>query len=236
MFLSREGGGKRISESSRLIIQSWAVKVSNQFQGNCQQSYFQREIKAGRSITSSFYHWRKKSNFQQKIREIQYFVNTSALRDTSWYCAGMTWWRIYRHHMTASEVRYTLWYLAITASWQNKISYGSISIPLYFMISCCHDFILWDISLLLYFMISRCHDLVAKWNIMWQHQYFVIIYDILLSRLLIMWQRQYCIILYDILLSRLGGKIRYHVTASVLHATNCQTRPCNPMLKRISKC
>ena len=44
MFLSREGGGEgnceTFSESTRLIIQSWAVKVSNQFQGNCKQSYF----------------------------------------------------------------------------------------------------------------------------------------------------------------------------------------------------
>ena len=235
MFLSRERGGTDF----------WKYQIDYSELGGKGIQPIPRQLRAklfpARNQSRSIDHQQlvpleKKSNFQQKIREIQYFVNTSALRDTSWYCAGMTWWRIYRHHMTASEVRYTLWYLAITASWQNKISYGSISIPLYFMISCCHDFILWDISLLLYFMISRCHDLVAKWNIMWQHQYFVIIYDILLSRLLIMWQHQYCIILYDILLSRLGGKIRYHVTASVLHATNCQTRPCNPMLKRISKC
>ena len=98
---------------------------------------------------------------------------------------------IKRYHVTASVLRYTLWYFAVTTWWQNKISCDSISIALYFIISCCHD-------------------LVAKKDIMWQHQY--------------------CVILYDILLSRLGGKIRYHVAASVLHATNCQTRPCNPKI------
>ena len=54
MFLSRGGRGERVSESTRLIIQSWVVKVSNQFQGNREQSYFWREIKAGRWITISF--------------------------------------------------------------------------------------------------------------------------------------------------------------------------------------
>ena len=40
----------------------------------------------------------------------------------------------------------------------------------------------------------------------------------------------------NILLSQCGGKIRYHVTASVLHASKCQRRACNPPLKRNSRC
>ena len=145
-FYQEGGRGERISESTRLIIQSWAVKVSNQFQGNREQSYFWREIKAGRLITISFTIIAKNLH------------NKKQLTTSSHVIPRGTW---------------GLFWSMLQNCMGTKNAMGCL---------------------------SSCSTI-----------YF-----------------------YDILVAQAGGKMRYHVTASVLHANNWKSRPCNPSLKRNS--
>ena len=54
MFLSRGRERGRDFWKYEIDYSELGGKVSGQFRGDCKQSYFQREIKAGRSISSSF--------------------------------------------------------------------------------------------------------------------------------------------------------------------------------------